>query len=175
MKHFLLLLVVLTLMPFSASAKDIHAERVSSRDAREIGFLSPQTAFDAIAGHTLSFSRMRGGGGKRGKDAFPFSGTVVGYFAPNGKVHIWAKEQEKVQGGRWFTGKSSDKKAGTLLCFDFPNNNEQNLCAVIKLFGKKIYYSAKGNVFNLRAGRAVPKVVSSHKKNLQDIADGVGM
>jgi hypothetical protein len=175
MKRFLFIFVAIVLLPFSAAAKDINASRVSSKDAREIGFLEPQAAFNAISGRTYSFSRMRGGGGKRGKDAFPFSGTVVGYFAPNGTVHVWAKKEEKVHSGKWFTGKSTDKKAGTLLCFDFANNNEKNLCAVIKVFGKNIYYSAKGNVFNLRGGRAVPKVVKSHKRDLQDTADRLGM
>lgn len=175
MKRFLILFFAIMLLPISAVAKDINAERVSTRDAREVGFLEPQAAFNAIADRTYSFSRMRGSASKRGKDAFPFRGTVVGYFATNGKVHVWAKNEQKVHAGSWFIGRAADKKAGTLLCFDFSNNDEQNLCAVIKVFGKNIYYSAKGNVFNLRGGKSVPKVVKSHSRDLQKIADGLGM
>jgi len=174
MKRVFLFLAIL-LMPFSAFAKEIQVKRVTSSEAREVGFMSPKAAFNAIAGRTYTFSRMRGNGNRRGKDAFPFAGTVVGYFAPNGQILIWAKGEEKVRGGRWTTGRSVDHKDGTLLCFDFANNNEMNLCAIIKVFGKKIYYSAKGNIFKLRKGAKVPRVVKKHQRDLKKTIKLLGL
>ncbi|MCF4098525.1 hypothetical protein [Maritalea mediterranea] len=174
MKRFLIIFFAIALLPFSAAAKDINAERVSSRETREISYADPKSAFGEISNHTFTFKRMKGTA-RRGKDAFPFGGTVVAYFAPNGKILVWAKREEKVHAGKWWIGKAKDEKVGNLICMDFANHRELGLCGVIKYFGKNIYYRAKGNVFNLRAGAAVPKVVRSHSRDLQDIADRLGM
>jgi hypothetical protein len=174
MIRFLFIFVAIVLLPISAAAKDINAERVSNSMVRDIGYADPKTAYRGIANYTFTFARMKGGV-RRGKDAFPFGGTVVGYFSSNGQVLVWAKGEPKVHAGKWWLGKGRDKNSGNVICMDFANHRELGLCGVLKYFGKKIYYRAKGNVFNLRAGGNVPKVVRTHKRDLQDIANGLGM
>jgi len=176
MKRVLFLLSVLLLSISGVLAKDIAAEKVSISQARKIGFMSEANARKEFAGYTFTLSKPKVKANAL-RTAFPFSGTVVAYFAPNGRILIWSKKSEKVVAGAWGVGAPLDKgsKAGNLVCFDFsPRKEKYHLCPIIKVYGKNIYQRAKGNIFNLRAGGKVPKVLKSIDHSLQKIHDGLG-
>lgn len=176
MKRIFLFLSVLALTIVSAHAKDINAEKISIRQARDIGFMSESAARKEFAGYTFTLKRPKVKANAL-KDVFPFRGTVVAYFAPNGRILVWEGKAEKVAVGAWGVGAPLDKasKAGNLVCFDFSGKSKKYLpCPIIKVYGKSMYERAKGNVFNLRAGGKVPKVVKSIDRKLQKLHDSLG-
>jgi len=176
MKHIFILICILALTVVGVEAKDISAEKVSSGMARDIGFMSEKDAQRQFAGYTFTLKKPKTKANAL-RTAFPFTGTVVAYFAPNGRILVWSKKAEKVVAGRWGVGAPLNKssKAGNLVCFDFtPRKEKYHLCPIIKFYGKSIYERAKGNIFNLRSGGKVPKVMKSIDRSLQKLHDALG-
>jgi len=105
--------------------------------------------------------------------SFPFNGGSFVYFAPNGTIALWRGwgGDAKVYAGKWEAGWFGNKES--LLCMTFSGINDGEPCVVIVSARTLIQERAKGNVFNLKPGKA-PLVLKANQVDFKFVAKQLG-
>ena len=158
----------------------VQAAKVGGKGVTTLANGTVEEALAAFADQTIVLERPKDTKGYRRDRVIAVEGRFVGYFSPNGRLLVWSKDSDKVIAASWGIGpggnlsQGPDSKTGPLLCLSFTEQSGRQPCIVIRYMDEYLFDSAKGNVFNLKAGAAVPAALPRSPSKLSRISAAIG-
>jgi len=158
----------------------VQAAKIGGKGVTALANATPDEAFAAFAGQTVIMQRPKDTKGYRRERVIEVEGRFVGYFSADGRLLIWSKDSDKVIVAGWGIGGSKnlstgpDNKTGPVLCINFSKQAARIPCIVIRYMSENLFDAAAGNIFNLKAGGAVPAQLPRSPSKLDRIKSAIG-
>jgi hypothetical protein len=177
---FRLLAGVILALTLASAVVPAQAAKLNGKGVTTLANATPDEAFAAFAGQTVIMERPKDTKGYRRERVIAVEGRFVAYFAPNGSLLIWGKDSDKVIQAAWGVGGSQnlttgpDNKTGPVLCINFATKAARIPCIVIRYMNDNLFDATAGNIFNLKAGGAVPAQLPRSPTKLDRIKAAIG-